>query len=323
MFVYRHRTTATDLAMHSRHRQQGVMHFAVTGSHGLIGRVLVPFLTTGGHRVTPLVRGDASEGQVSWDPSADSLDASALDGVDGVVHLAGENIAATRWNEAHKRRVIESRIHSTRILCEGLARLPSPPRVVVSASAIGFYGDRGGEIVDEDSPSGEGFLAGVAREWEAATKPAAAAGIRVVQMRFGVVLSPKGGALARMLTPFRMGAGGAIGSGRQYWSWISLDDAVGAIHHVLMTDAIHGPVNAVAPASVTNVAFTKTLGRVLSRPSIMRVPASVARIGLGEMADELLLASTRVRPRRLLNSAYEFRHDAVEDALRHMLGRTT
>ena len=236
---------------------------------------------------------------------------------------AGENIAATRWTEAHKQRVIESRVHSTRVLCEGLARLPSPPKVLVSASAIGFYGDRGDEILDEDSPSGEGFLAGVAREWEAATKPAAAAGIRVVQLRFGVVLSPKGGALAKMLTPFRMGVGGAIGSGRQYWSWISIDDAASAIYHVLMTDSIHGPVNAVAPDSVTNVAFTKTLGRVLSRPSIARVPALAARIALGEMADELLLASTRVRPTRLLDSAYEFRHDSLEDALRHMLGRAT
>ena len=255
-------------------------------------------------------------------PSADSFDASALDGVDGVVHLAGENIAAARWTEAQKQRVRESRVHSTRVLCEGLARLPSPPKVLVSASAIGFYGDRGDEILDEDSPSGDGFLARVAREWEAATEPAAAAGIRVVQLRFGVVLSPKGGALAKMLTPFKMGGGGVIGSGRQYWSWISLDDAAGAIYHALMTDSIHGPVNAVAPDSVTNREFTKTLGRVLSRPSITRVPAFAARIALGEMADELLLSSTRVRPKRLLDSGYEFRHDSLEDALRHMLGRT-
>ena len=323
MFAYRHRTTAADLAAHSRHRQQGVMRVAITGSHGLIGRELAPFLTTGGHRVTALVRGDASHGQVSWDPSADSFDASAVDGVDGVVHLAGENIAAARWTEAHKQRVRESRAHSTRVLCEGLARLPSPPKVLVSASAIGFYGDRGDEILDEGSPSGNGFLARVAREWEAATEPAAAAGIRVVQLRFGVVLSPQGGALAKMLTPFKLGGGGVIGSGRQYWSWISLDDAAGAIYHALMTDSVHGPVNTVAPDSVTNVEFTKTLGRVLSRPSITRVPALTARIALGEMADELLLASARVRPKRLLDSGYEFRHDFLEDALRHVLGRTT
>ena len=323
MFAYRHRTTVADLVSHSRYRPQGVIHVAITGSHGLVGRELVPFLTTGGHRVTALVRGEASPGQASWDPRADSFDASALDGVDGVVHLAGENIAATRWTEAHKQRVRESRVNSTRILCEGLAKLPSPPKVLVSASAIGFYGDRGDEILDESSPSGSGFLARVIREWEAATEPAAAAGIRVVQMRFGVVLSPNGGALAKMLTPFRMGGGGVIGSGRQYWSWISLDDAAGAIEHALITEPVDGPVNAVAPESVTNVTFTKTLGRVLSRPTVMRLPALAARLAFGEMAHELLLASTRVRPKRLLDSGYQFRHASLEDALRHLLGRTT
>ena len=322
MFAYRHRTTAADLAAHCKHRRQGALHIAITGSHGLIGRELVPFLTTGGHRVTALVRGQASQGQVSWDPSADSFDASALDGVDAVVHLAGENVATARWTEAQKQRVLESRVHSTRVLCEGLARLPSPPRVLVSASAIGFYGDRGDEMLDEGSPSGSGFLPRVARLWEAASEPAAA-GIRVVHLRFGVVFSPRGGALAKMLTPFRMGGGGVVGNGRQFWSWISLDDAACAVHHALMTDSVHGPVNAVAPDSVTNREFTKTLARVLSRPSITPLPAFAARIALGEMADELLLSSTRVRPKQLLDSGYEFRHDSLEDALRHMLGRTT
>ena len=200
--------------------------------------------------------------------------------------------------------------------------MPSPPRVLVSASAIGFYGDQGEAILDEDSSSGDGFLAGVARAWEAASEPAAAAGIRVVRLRFGVVLSPRGGALAKMLTPFRLGAGGTIGNGRQYWSWISLDDAAGAVYHALMTDSVRGPVNAVAPDAVTNLAFTEILGRVLSRPSIARMPAQAARIALGEMADELLLASTNVRPKRLMESGYEFRHDSLEDSLRHMLGRT-
>jgi len=322
MFAYRHRTTVADLAAHRKHRRQGFIHVAVTGSHGLIGRELVPLLTTGGHRVTAVVRGEASPSDVLWDPRADSFEAPALDGIDAVVHLAGENIAAARWTEAHKRRVIESRVRATRVLCEGLARLPSPPKVLVSASAVGFYGDRGDEILDEDSPGGDGFLAGVARAWEAATEPAAAAGIRVVRLRFGVVLSPKGGALAKMLTPFSLGAGGPLGSGRQYWSWISLDDAAGAIYHALMTDSVHGPVNAVAPGSSTNIAFAKTLGRVLTRPSMARVPAFAARIALGKMVDELLLASTRVRPKRLLDSGYGFRHGDLEDALRHMLGRT-
>ena len=322
MIAYRHRTTAADLAAHARHRQQGRTHVAITGSRGLIGRELVPFLTTGGHRVTALVRGGASQGEVSWDPGADSFDASALDGVDGVVHLAGENIAASRWTETQKRRIHESRVHSTRVLCQGLARLQSPPKVLVSASAIGFYGDRSDEILDEGSPVGSGFLANLVRDWEAATEPAAAAGIRVVRLRLGVVLSPRGGALAKMLTPFRLGGGGAFGSGRQYWSWISLDDAAGAIYHALMTDDIEGPVNAVVPESVRNAAFAKTLGRVLSRPSVARVPAVAARVALGEMADDLLLASTRVRPDRLLRSRYEFRHASLEDALCHMLGRS-
>jgi len=323
MFAYRHRTTAADLAAHARYRRQGAIHVAMTGSHGLIGRELVPLLTTGGHLVTALVRGEPAHGQVAWDPEADTFDASALAGVDGVVHLAGENIAAARWTEARKQRIRASRVHSTRILSAGLARLPSPPKVLVTASAIGFYGDRGDEILDEDSPAGGGFLARVARDWEAATEPAAAAGIRVVHLRFGVVLSPKGGALAKMLAPFKWGGGGVIGSGQQYWSWISLADAAGAIHHALMTDSVCGPVNAVAPDPVTNAAFTKTLGRVLSRPSVARVPGIAARIAFGEMADHLLLASTRVQPRRLLDSGYQFRQASLEDALRHMLGRTT
>jgi hypothetical protein len=346
MFAYRHRTTADDLALHARHRRQGPLHVAVTGSRGLIGRELVSLLTTGGHRVTALVRGQARKGEVSqsevsqsegshgeaahkeaahdevlWDPGADSFDASALNGIDGVVHLAGENIAARRWTAAHKRRVLDSRVRATRVLCEGLARLPKPPKVLVSASAIGFYGDRGDEILDEGSPAGAGFLPEVVRAWEAATEPASAAGIRVVHVRFGVVLSPTGGALAKMLTPFRLGVGGPVGSGRQYWSWIALDDTAGVIYHALMIDGLHGPVNAVAPDAVTNAAFAKTVGRVLSRPSFARLPAAAVRIALGEMADELLLASTRVQPGRLIESQYEFRHGALEDALRHMLGR--
>jgi uncharacterized protein (TIGR01777 family) len=201
--------------------------------------------------------------------------------------------------------------------------MATPPKVLVSASAIGFYGDRGDEILDENSPRGDGFLAEVACDWEAATEPASAAGIRVVHMRFGVILSPGGGALAKMLTPFRIGGGGIVGSGRQYWSWLALDDAVGAIHYALTTESLHGPVNVVAPNPVTNAEFTKTLGRVLSRPTIVPVPAFFARLAFGEMADALLLASTRVEPKRLVDSGYEFRHASLEDALRHMLGRTT
>ena len=294
------------------------MHVAVTGSHGLIGGALMPLLTMGGHRVTPLVRGGASEGQIAWDPSGGSFDASGLAGVDGIVHLAAENIGTGRWTTLRKDRIRESRVHGTRVLCEGLEKLPSPPKVLVSASAIGFYGDRGDELLDEHSPAGRGFLADVVCQWEAATEPAAAAGIRVVLMRFGVVLSPAGGALAKMLAPFRLGAGGILGSGRQFWSWIALDDAAGAILHALTTDALRGLVNAVAPNPVTNAQFTKTLGRALSRPTIVRMPAFLLRLALGEMADELLLASTRVEPKRLRDSGYQFHYASLEEALHGM-----
>lgn len=321
MFKYRHDVTRADLAAHAAYQEQATMHVAVTGSSGLVGSTLVPMLTTGGHQVTRLVRRSAGEGEVQWDASAASFDAAKLDGVDAVVHLAGENIAAGRWSTEVKRRIRDSRVHGTRILCEGLAGMATPPRVLICASAIGFYGDRGDEFLDEASSAGEGFLAEVARDWEAATQPAAEAGIRVVSLRLGVVLSPRGGALEKMLTPFKLGGGGRVGSGRQYWSWISVDDAAGAFLHALMTQSLSGPVNAVAPHPVTNQEFTKTLGKVLGRPTLVPMPAFAARLALGEMADELLLASTRVTPGRLLDSGYTFRHSTLEDALRHVLGK--
>lgn len=295
------------------------MHIAITGSRGLIGSQLVPHLTAAGHQVTPLVRGAPAAGRVSWDPGGSSFDASGLDGVEGVVHLAGENIAAQRWTTAFKQRIRESRTRGTRVLCEGLASMNAPPDVLVSASAIGFYGDRGDEILTEDSGPGGGFLADVAREWEAAVAPAEDAGVRVVLLRFGVVLSPKGGALAKMLGPFRMGGGGIVGSGKQYVSWITLDDAVSAVQHALGVEMLYGPVNAVAPHAVTNAEFTKTLGRVLSRPTMMSMPAFAARLAFGEMANDLLLASTRVRPQRLESTGFEFHHTDLDSAFRSML----
>jgi uncharacterized protein (TIGR01777 family) len=257
-----------------------------------------------------------------WNPQAERFDASPLDGVDAVVHLAGENIAASRWNARVKQRLRDSRVAATRRLCEGLAEMSSRPKVLVCASAIGFYGDRGDELLDEESRPGSGFLADLAQDWECATAPAAEAGIRVVNLRFGVILSPKDGALAKMLMPFKLGVGGRVGSGKQYWSWISIDDAAGAIHHTMMTDDLVGPVNAVAPNPVTNQEFTKTLGRVLRRPTFVPMPAFAARLALGEMADELLLASSRVEPRKLIQSGYDFRQPTLEAALRHLLGRT-
>lgn len=321
MFDYRHNTTRDDLAAHAKYRKVGIMQIAVTGASGLVGSSLVPLFTTGGHEVLKLVRNQAGEGELRWDP-ARQFDASGLDGIDAVVHLAGESIASARWSDKVKRKISNSRVEGTRLLCEGLAEMKSPPKTLVCASAIGFYGNRGDEKLSEDSEPGEGFLAEVAREWEAATQPAADAGIRVVNLRFGVIVSPKGGALAKMLLLFMLGGGGRVGSGKQYWSWISIDDAVGAVHHALMTDSLAGPVNVVSPHPVTNAEFTKTLGSVLKRPTIVPVPAFAARLSLGEMAEALLLASTRVVPTELIRTGYDFRQPTLEEALRHVLGRT-
>jgi uncharacterized protein (TIGR01777 family) len=276
------------------------MNILVTGSTGLIGAALLPQLA--GHAVTRYNR--------SAPPS--------LDGFDAVVHLAGEAIAG-RWTAPKKDRIRASRRDGTRTLCEGLARCTRKPRVLLCASAIGIYGDRQDEKLTEDSPPGTGFLADVAREWESATLPATAAGIRVVNLRFGVVLSAQGGALKQMLPAFRFGAGGIIGSGRQYWSWVALPDVVAAIQHALTTDSLRGPVNVVAPFPVMNRAFTRTLGRVLHRPTIVPVPAWAVKLMLGEMGEALLLASTRVEPRRLLASGFKFQLPELEEALQRLV----
>lgn len=321
MFQYRQRTTEADLAARKRYGDTTTMHIAITGSTGLVGSELIPLLTTNDHQITRLVRREPEEGEARWDPQADTFDASKLEGVDAVVHLAGDGIADGRWNEAKKQRLRSSRVDATRTFCEGLVRMENPPKVLVVASAIGYYGDRGDEVLDEKSEPGDNFLADLAKDWEAATEPAKAAGIRVVNLRFGVLLSPRGGALAKMLTPFKLGGGGVVGSGEQYWSWLSIDDAAGAIYHALMTEELSGPVNATAPNPVTNKVFTKTLGSVLNRPTIIPMPAFAARLALGQMADELLLASARVIPNRLMETGYQFRHPTLEGSLRHVLGR--
>ena len=299
---------------------------AVTGASGLIGSALVTGLTSAGHRVVRVVRGAgaasvAGQRLARWDPESGALEPSALAGADAVVHLAGESVAGGRWTEAKKRRIRSSRVDVTRRLAEALPRLERPPRLLVSASAVGYYGDRGSEILREDSSPGPGFLAEVCREWEAATDPAARAGIRVVRLRIGMVLSRRGGALGAMLTPFRLGAGGPVGSGVQWVSWIAIDDLVGAILHALATESLAGPVNAVAPEPVTNRELARTLGRVLRRPALLPLPAVAARLLFGQMADELLLASARVEPARLRATGFTFRHARLEDALRHELGR--
>ena len=299
------------------------MNILVTGARGLIGGALFPFLTTDGHRVLRLVRSKAGSGtgDVAWDPAAGTIDRAALRGLDAVVHLAGENIFG-RWTARKKARIHDSRGRATRLLCESLAQLSPPLRVLVCASAVGYYGDRGAEILREESAPGNSFLAEVCREWEAATQAVTDAGIRVVNLRFGMVLTPAGGALATMLLPFRLGLGGRFGSGRQFMSWITLDDLLEVVRHALTIEALRGPVNAVAPNPVTNLEFTRTLGRVLSCPTLFPVPGFAAHFVLGEMADELLLASARVEPARLLATGFRFRFPELEGALRHLLGKT-
>lgn len=320
-FRYRHHMTRADVEFHARYAPRR-LRIAVTGSTGFIGRHLVAFLTTGGHEVVRLTRGGGKDaGTAAWDPATGEIDRNRLGAVDAVVHLAGASIAGHRWTDDYKREIRDSRVGPTERLCATLAALPTPPRAIVSSSAIGIYGDRGDELLTEASAPGHDFLADVARAWEAATRPAAAAGIRVVCVRTGIVLSADGGALAQMLPPFRLGLGGPLGSGDQYQSWIGLDDVLGAMVHALHTESLSGPMNATAPTPVRQREFARTLGRVLSRPAILPAPPFALRLLLGEMADPLLLSSARVLPARLQDTGYGFRHDSLEGCLRHTLGR--
>lgn len=298
------------------------MRVAVSGAGGLVGSALVNSLRRDGHEAVPLVRAEserASDGGIEWSVEDSRLDPEDLRGVDAIVHLAGENIAAGRWTDTQKRRIRNSRVRGTRLIAESLAALSEPPPVLVSASAIGFYGDRGNDWLTEQSALGEGFLADVCWRWEAAAEAARQSGVRVVHPRFGMVISGEGGALARMLTPFKLGAGGVLGSGDQFMSWIHLDDAVGAIRHLIDTEELVGPVNVVSETPMTNREFTKTLGRVLSRPTILPMPAAMVRAAFGEMGEELLLSSARVDGTLLRRSGYELRFPDLESALRSEL----
>ena len=298
------------------------MNVLISGATGLIGSALIPELEGGGHRVIRLSRSRSSaEDMIRWDPSSGVLDPSRLGGIDAVVHLAGESIAEGRWTPEKKRRIMESRREGTRLLAGTLAGLSEPPEVMVSASAVGYYGDRGNELLREESEPGSDFLAEVCKAWEAAADPAREAGIRVVHPRMGIVLTTKGGALGRTLPIFKLGGGGRIGSGRQWWSWVTLDDVVGAIVHALAERNVEGPVNVGSPNPLTNAEYTKVLGKVLNRPVIFPLPAPAARLALGELADALLLASQRMEPAKLKETGYEFRHPELEGALRHLLGR--
>ncbi|MBV9956837.1 MAG: TIGR01777 family oxidoreductase, partial [Acidobacteria bacterium] len=279
-----------------------------------------PRLRAQGHEVLRAVRRQTERAdEVYWNPEEGSVDASRLAGLDAAVHLAGENVAE-RWTEEKKRRIRESRVRGTRLLSETLARLEPKPRVLVAASAIGIYGNRGALVLTEESSYGDDFLADVCREWEAATAPAAESGIRVVNLRIGIVLSTRGGALAKMLTPFQFGVAGKVGNGKQYMSWIALDDVVGIIIYALENESLRGPVNTVAPNPATNLEFTKTLGRVIKRPTIFPIPAFALKLAFGaEMAEGTLLSSARIQPERLQAAGYEFQYPTLEGALRHVL----
>jgi hypothetical protein len=298
------------------------MEIAVTGARGLIGTALVEALTAAGHRVARMVRTQppADSSDIYWDPDKAYVDNTKLSGKDAVVHLAGESIAE-RWTPEKKHRIQWSRARGTQLIAEAVRQVTVPPKVLVSASAIGYYGDRGAEVLREQSAPGTGFLAGVCRDWEAATEVASRVGIRVVHIRTGIVLSKKGGALAKMLPPFRAGVGGVVGSGKQCMSWIALDDHIGAILHVIQNASLKGPVNLVAPDAVTNRQFTKTLGKILGRPTIFPLPAFAVSLLFGEMGEELLLSSQRVEPAQLAASGFSFRYPHLEPALRHILSK--
>jgi uncharacterized protein len=295
------------------------MRVLMSGAAGLLGSAIGRVLETEGAVITRLVRGGASgHNQIAWEPGKPLTLPSSFD---AVIHLAGESVVG-RWTAAKKARIRDSRVQGTRTLAEAVARMGTKPQVLVAASAIGYYGDRGDEALSEESPSGTGFLAEVCREWEAASEPAERAGVRVAHIRTGVVLSKQGGALGKMLLPFRLGLGGRLGSGRQWLSWIHVDDIVGAVQHALDREKVSGPVNLVGPNPVTNAEFAKALGKALSRPAILPVPAFALRLALGEMADEALLASQRVLPKRLLTTGYEFRFHELGAALANTLPRS-
>jgi uncharacterized protein len=317
------------------------MRILITGSRGLIGSALTSFLSGPGHQVVPILRGrprnhdntEAPSGTLDlaagrsgpeerpafWDPDRGEIDRAALEGADAVIHLSGENLAAGRWSRERKARLVQSRVQSTRVLCRALGQCARPPSTLVCASAIGHYGHGGDEILTEESPPGRGFLAELVRAWEDAARPAGAAGIRVVHLRLGLVLSPGGGALSGMLPLFRLGLGARLGSGQQWMSWVALDDVIGAVEHVLTHSTLDGPVNVVAPCAVRNCEFTRTLAGVLSRPAFFVAWAPALRLFLGEMADEMLLAGARVQPTKLIAAGYGFRFPLLKDALQHLL----
>ena len=319
MFAYRHEVLVDDLTRHARFPGR-VVRVGMTGHAGLVGRSLSAMLTSGGHTVVPIVRRDPKAGEIKWDPEAGTLDRDGLAELDAIVHLAGESIADGRWSEEKKRRITDSRVRGTKLLAETMAGLSRGPRVFLSTSAIGYYGDRK-EPVDEASAPGRGFLAEVCQQWEEAADAARAAGIRVVHPRIGVVLSPAGGALPPMMGAFSAGVGGKVGSGEQGMSWIAIDDVVGAFHAALLRDDVTGPLNVTAPAPVDNATFAHTLGAVLHRPSVVPLPAVAVKLAFGEMGERLLLEGAFVEPRALVAAGHHFGYPTLKAALEHVLGK--
>ena len=296
------------------------MRILVSGSHGLVGKALIGALSSDGHEIVRLIRGKPSGAkEIEWHPNEGRLDATSLEGLGAAIHLAGESIASGRWTGDKKRAIVESRVKGTALLSEAFARLSRPPSVFISASAIGYYGNRGDEVLTEKSSPGNDFLADVCVEWEKATRAAMEKGIRTIHARFGIILDANEGALGKMLTPFRMGIGGRVGDGKQWMSWIAIDDVVNGLKSLLGDTSVSGPVNFVAPNPVTNAEFTKTLGRVLSKPTLFPVPAFGVRLAFGEMADALLLASQKVEPRVLKERGFKFAEPSLEPALRNIL----
>ena len=293
------------------------MKIAIAGASGLVGAAISPELEAEGHNIVRLVRSSPRGGEIEWHPNQDSIETGKLEGFDAIINLAGENVSEGRWTDEKKKKIHDSRVHGTHLLSEAIAKLISKPRVFLCASATGIYGDRGDETLHEQSESGGGFLAGVCREWEKATEPAYRAGVRVVNLRFGPILARAGGMLEKMLTPFKMGLGGKIGSGKQYISWVGIEDAIAAMKLALNDESIRGPVNVVSPKPVTNERFTRALGEVLSRPTLMAMPAFAARLAFGEMADEMLLVSQKVIPKKLQAAGFQFEYSDVETALQH------
>ncbi len=322
MFAYRHRITKADVEIHRKYGWEPHLRVAITGASGLIGSALSAFLTAGGHEVLRLVRSNPkTKDEVYWSPSANKIDADRLEGLDAVVHLAGENAFSLRWTEAKKGRILESRVKGTGLIARTLARLKQPPEVLISASAIGYYGDRGEDrLTEESAAASDGFMAGVCKTWEQAAEPAMDAGIRTVLLRTGLVLSAGGGMLGLMLPAFRLGLGGYITGKHQYASWIALDDVLYAIYHAMRTDLSTGPINLTAPHPVLMEEFTETLAGVLHRPAFFPVPASLVEAAMGEVARETVLASARVVPERLERSGFTFHYPRLEGALKHLLG---